>query len=153
MHRIVIVVATIALSAAAQAGDVFVTKDAQGHPIYTDHPDSLPAERVNVTTKQTDSVDVQKRYAEQMKGYEAADKASAEAASQATEAKKAATVTAADKAKRCQEARTQYQSVMTARRVYEQGDGAGERRYLDSKEIDAARADAKKVMDEFCSGQ
>ena len=55
-------------------------------------------------------------------------------------------------AKRCADARTRYQAVMSSYRLYEQGPD-GERRYLDSAEIDAARADAKKVMDEFCGGQ
>jgi hypothetical protein len=42
---------------------------------------------------------------------------------------------------------------MNARRLYEPGSSPDERRYLDSNEIDAARADAKKLMDEFCAGQ
>ena len=37
-------------------------------------------------------------------------------------------------------------------RVYEAGPD-GERTYLTSEQIDAARANAKKVMDEFCAGQ
>ena len=41
---------------------------------------------------------------------------------------------------------------MDAQRLYEEGPN-GERRYLDSQEIDAARANAKQVMDQFCSGQ
>lgn len=140
------------VTATAVAGEVFVTKDAQGHPIYTDRPDSLPAEKVNVVTKQTDTVDVQKRYAAEMKQYAEADKASSQSAKQATDAKQAQQLNATDKAKRCQEARTQYAALMNAHRVYEEGD-KGERHYLDSKEIDASRASAKSVMDEFCSGQ
>jgi hypothetical protein len=42
---------------------------------------------------------------------------------------------------------------MNARRLYEPGSTPDERRYLDSAEIDAARASAKQVMDEFCAGQ
>jgi hypothetical protein len=144
---------TLALCAAtAVAGEVFVSKDAQGHPIYTDRPDSLPAERVNVATKQTDKVDVQQRYAAEMKQYADADKAAAQTTKQATDTKQTQQLNAADKAKRCQEARTQYAALMNSHRVYEEGD-KGERRYLDSKEIDAARVSAKSVMDEFCSGQ
>ena len=41
---------------------------------------------------------------------------------------------------------------MDARRLYED-DASGGRRYLTSPEIDAARANAKQVMDEFCGGQ
>jgi hypothetical protein len=39
---------------------------------------------------------------------------------------------------------------MNAQRLYEDADG-GERRYLTDAELDAAREDAKKVMDEFCA--
>jgi hypothetical protein len=62
-------------------------------------------------------------------------------------------MTAEDRAKRCIEARQRYESYMTARRLYEPGSTEAERRYLDSAEIDAARANAKQTMDELCSGQ
>ena len=43
---------------------------------------------------------------------------------------------------------------MTAQRLYEPGATEGERRYLDSKEIDAARARMpSRLMDEFCADQ
>lgn len=141
----------LGLAATAQAGEVFITKDAQGNPVYTDKPESLPAQKIDVATNQKGVVEAQPRatpgqdpYAAQLKAYDEADK-------KAADAKQAAESTAADKAKRCQDARTQYQNVMNARRLYED-DEKGGRRYLDSAEIDAARADAKKVMDEFCSG-
>jgi len=41
---------------------------------------------------------------------------------------------------------------LTARRLYEPGGAEGERRYLSDAEIDAARTDAKRLVDEFCSG-
>ncbi len=42
---------------------------------------------------------------------------------------------------------------MTSRRLYEPGTTEGERRYLNDAETDAARANAKKLMDEYCAGQ
>jgi hypothetical protein len=152
MQRIALAIAIATLAWSTAPAEVFVTKDAQGRLIYTDRPETLPAEKVNVATKQTDVVEVQSRYAEQMKAYAEADKASSEGAKRAAEAKQAKQLTAEDKAKRCQEARTRYQNVMNARRLYESGANPDERRYLDSSEIDAARASAKKVMDEFCAG-
>jgi hypothetical protein len=153
MHRIAIVtLAAFVALATASAGEVFITRDAQGNPVYTDRPESLPAERVHVASKDTDIVDVQKRYDQEMKQYEATGKASADASKQAAETKKAQADTAADKAKRCQDARTQYAAMMNAHRVYEEDD-KGERHYLDSKQIDESRAKAKSLMDEFCSGQ
>ena len=153
MQRLLLLVASLLVLGATQASEVFVTKDAQGRPIYTDRPESLPAQKVNVATKQTDTVEVQRQYDEKMKSYAAADKAQAEASKQAVEGKQAKELAAADKAKRCLDARAQYQQVMTAQRLYEPGATEGERRYLDDKEIDSAREHYKKVMDEFCAGQ
>jgi len=139
--------------AGAHAGDVYKTTDAQGRLVYTDKPPSLPAERLSVQSTTTDVVEVQKRYDAQMKQYGAADQAAADAAKKAADARKAQAMTAEDRAKRCIEARQRYESVMNAHRLYEPGATEGERRYLDSAEIDAARASAKQTMDELCGGQ
>ena len=150
MHRIaVIALAALATGVTAQAAEVFVTKDAQGRPIYTDRPESLPAQRVDIATQKTNIVTAPQL---ETKPYAADEKAQAEAARKTAESRQAAEMTAADKAKRCQEARTQYQNLMNARRIYED-DEKGGRRYLDSAEIDSSRADAKKLMDDFCSGK
>src|SRR5690348_13779374 len=98
--------------AVASAGEVYITKDSQGRPVYTDRPDSLPAQRVSVASKETDAADVKKRYDAEMKQYTDTDKTSAEASKQAKETKQAQKETAADKAKRCQDARTQYAAMM-----------------------------------------
>jgi hypothetical protein len=153
MSRILLLVASLAVLATAQASDVFVTKDAQGRPIYTDRPDALPAEKVNIATKKTDKVEAQRAYEEEMKTYSESDKARAESSKQAAEGRQATELTAIDKAKRCQDARANYQNMMNARRLYEPGATEGERRYLDSNEIDATRENAKKLMDQFCAGQ
>jgi hypothetical protein len=149
-----VTVATLLLAVAgAHAGEVYKTTDAQGRPVYTDKPPSLPAEKLNVQTATTDVVEVQKRYDAQMKQYGTADKADADAAKKTADARKAQEMTAEDRAKRCIDARQRYESYMNARRLYEPGSAEGERRYLDSAEIDAARANAKQSMDELCSGQ
>ena len=153
MQKLLLLVASLLVLGSAQASEVFVTKDAQGRPIYTDRPESLPAQKVNVATKQTDTVEVQRQYDEKMKSYAEADKVKAEASKKAAEGKQAKEISAADKAKRCLDARARYEQVMTAQRLYEPGATEGERRYLDDKEIDLAREHSKKVMDEFCAGQ
>ena len=153
MQKLLLLVASLLVLGSAQASEVFVTKDAQGRPIYTDRPESLPAQKVNVATKQTDTVEIQRQYDEKMKSYAEADKVKAEASKQAAEGKQAREISAADKAKRCLDARARYEQVMTAQRLYEPGATEGERRYLDDKEIDLAREHSKKVMDEFCAGQ
>jgi translation initiation factor IF-2 len=147
MYRIAVTaLAAVTFGFTAQAGDVFVTKDAQGNPVFTDRPESLPAQKVNVATqKKTDSVEA--------KAAAADSKAPVDSSGKAAEAAPPRETTQADKAKRCEEARTHYMSVMNSQRLYEQGPNEGERRYLDSAEIDATRENAKKVMDEFCAGQ
>jgi len=140
------------LAAGAQAGDVYVTKDAQGNPIYTDTPATIPAQKVGIASASTDPATVQKRYADQMKQYATEDASASKAAAGADDPAKAKQLSAEDKAKRCADARQRYQSYMDAHRLYEDGPD-GQRRYLTSEEIDASRASAKQVMDQFCSGQ
>jgi uridylate kinase len=154
MQRIAVTaLAALAFGLTAQAGDVFVTRDAQGNPVFTDRPESLPAQKVGVATRHTDAAAAPPRSEPATSSYAADDKARADAARLAAESREAAASTAADKAKRCEEARAHYMTVMTSQRLYEQGPNEGERRYLDSAEIDATRANAKSVMDEFCAGQ
>jgi hypothetical protein len=152
MKPTVTLVAALLIAASAQAGDVYVTRDAKGNPIYTDTPQTLPAEKVGIASTSTDPAVVQKRYADTMSQYAKDDAEETKSATQAADSKKAKEMTAEDKAKRCTDARQRYQALMDAQRLFEQ-DPSGERRYLDSPEIDAARANAKQVMDDFCSGQ
>ena len=135
----------------AQAGEVFVTKDAQGHPIYTDRPEQLPAQRLDVKSNSTDTVAVQKRYESEMKQIASSSTASSDdAAKKKAEQNK---VIDEDRAKRCQEARDRYLKLMNSQRLYEQGPNDPERRYLTDAEMDSAREDGKRVMDEFCGEQ
>jgi tRNA splicing endonuclease len=146
MKAILTLMAVLLVVGAAQASEVYKSTDAKGNTTYTDRPEVLPAEKVNVKTQQTDTVEARKRYEDEMKSMAADDQKSA---SQDT----FVAATAEDKAKRCKDARARYESYMNARRLFEPGATEGERRYLSSEEIDATRADAKKTMDEFCSGQ
>jgi hypothetical protein len=148
MKQIAAVLAGLLVAGAAVAGDVYVTKDAQGRPIYTDTPQTIPAKRVDVHVQGTD----QSAAAQQRSSETKPDQASSNAQAQQPGAKQAAEDTAADRAKRCTDARQRYQSVMDARRLYEEGP-SGERTYLTSEQIDQARANAKQVMDQFCADQ
>ena len=152
MKSIVTIVAALALLGSAHAGEVFVTKDATGQVIYTDRPESLPAQKLKITSKSTDAVDVANRYDTDVKGRAAADAAAASDAKKAADAKQAREMTALDKAKRCEESRQRYEHYMNAQRLYEPGESEGERHYLDDDEITAARVNAKNTMDEFCAG-
>jgi hypothetical protein len=152
MRAIALLLPGILLASVAIAGDVYVTKDAKGVPVYTDTPQTIPAEKLGIKSISTDKAAVQTQYQERMKQYAADDAAANQRSSTTADASKAAALTAEDKAKRCSEARERYAVATGNNRLFEVGPN-GERRYLSSEEIDAARASAKRVMDEFCGGQ
>ena len=140
----------LASTIAVHAGEVYKSTDAQGRPIYTDKPPTLPAERMDVRTATTDTVQVKERYDAQMQRNAEKDAAATKAKEAAANQKAADVLSGEDRAKRCQDARTRYEKLYNSPRLYEAGPTQGERRYLSAEEIDAARADAKQVMDEFC---
>lgn len=140
---------TATLAAGTVAADVYKYKDEKGNVHYTDKPPELPAERLNVKSQRTDTVAVQERaQAEQKQAAENAQQEQDERA-QAADQKKATAMTATDKAERCTKARERYDKYMNSQKLYEQG-ANGERRYLTSEELDAARASAKASMDVLC---
>ena len=152
MKPMALLLAGLLLAGSAGAGDVYVTKDAQGNAIYTDTPQTIPAQKLDIHTASADSASDAQGTATQVKQPSQQSRSSSPApASQAT-TQQAAQTTAEDKAKRCMDARQRYQTLMDNWRVYEPGPN-GERTYLTSEQIDAARANAKQVMNEFCADQ
>jgi hypothetical protein len=151
MKPMLTILAGLLLAGAAQGGDVYVVTDAQGNRSYTDRPQTLPAERVDVHVSETNAADAA-RAAQQMERAAADDATYGAQQAQAAQAAKAKELTAEDQAKRCVEARQRYQSMLDAVRLYET-DAGGERRYLSSEEIDAARTSARQAMDTFCAGE
>jgi Skp family chaperone for outer membrane proteins len=138
----------LAVTAAAQA-DVYKYVDAQGHVQYTDRPQTLPAERLNIRSQKTDTVTLEGRgraltEAATVKAYQ-------DAAARKAEEKAASQTAAQDRVQRCVKARERYDSYVTSQRLYELLPN-GERRYLTDEELDRARASAKVSMDELCKG-
>ena len=144
--------ALLVIGVSAEATEVYKEKDTKGNTVYTDRPEALPAEKLNVKTQQTDTVEAKKRYDDEMKQYADKDSAAADAKTAANKAK-AAQPTEDELAKRCQDAKARYASYMNAQRLYEPGAKEGERRYLSDAELDAAREFAKKSMDAACAEQ
>jgi hypothetical protein len=151
MKPMLTILAGLLLAGAAQGGDVYVVTDAQGNRSYTDRPQTLPAERVDVHVSETNAADAA-RAAQQMERAAADGATYGAQQAAAAQAAKAKELTAEDQAKRCVEARQRYQSMLDAVRLYET-DAGGERRYLSSEEIDAARTSARQAMDTFCAGE
>ena len=152
MKQMATLLAGFLLAGTAGAGDVYVTKDAQGHAIYTDTPLTMPAQKVVVhgqggsedTTAQGNSPDMSRN--------ESQDQAASNVESGQAASRKSSEDVAADRAKHCIDARQQYQALMSNWRIYDE-DANGQRSYLSSEQIDQARANAKQAMDEFCADQ
>ena len=140
---------TATLAAGTVAADVYKYKDEKGNIQYTDKPPQLPAERLNVKSQRTDMVAVQERSQAEQQRQAAASQQQQQARTQATDQKEAAQFNAKDKAERCAKSRERYDKYMNSQKLYEQG-ANGERRYLTSEELDAARASAKASMDVLC---
>jgi hypothetical protein len=148
MNKLTAALACLLLTTAAVAGDVYVTKDAQGHPVYTDTPQAVPAQKVDIH--------VSSAVPPAAGGTTAAAKPPAQQgatdALQQAAAKQSTPDTPEQRAKRCADAQKQYQVLINNWRIYETGPN-GERNYLTSEQIDEARAGAKKFMDQACADQ
>jgi len=147
MKPIATLLACLLLAGTASAGDVYVTTDAQGHTIYTDTPQTIPAQKLDIHSQSTDPATAAKKRSSEITRDDKQAKANSK-----NPAQQAAPTTAEDRAKRCTDARQQYQMLMTSAQVYTAGPD-GERTYLTSEEIDAARMNARQVMDQFCTDQ
>jgi hypothetical protein len=141
--------AAAAFAAGTAGADVYKYTDEKGNVLYTDKPATLPAERMNVQSRKTDTVAVQARQDADQQRMQGADKARQAASSQQADQQEAEQLTAKDKAERCTKARQRYESYMTSQRLYEQQEN-GQRRYLTDQELDAARNSAKTTMDVMC---
>lgn len=145
-------IAGLFLAVAAHGGDVYVVTDAQGNRVYTDRPQTLPAQKAAIERSRAAEAEAAAATAGPAEGSPGEESAAPTSQARAAERARAEQATVDDRAQRCIEARKHYQDVMTSRRLYEDS-GDGQRRYLTSEEIDLSRADAKRTMDEFCGGQ
>jgi hypothetical protein len=152
MKLVPTITATLFLCGPAWGADVYVTTDSSGNRVYTDRPQTLPAERITVRSSPADAAAARDSNDAQTR-RESADATKSVAAEESPRDKAVAeALSSEDRAKRCVEARQRYQRYMEAVRLYEV-DADGQRQYLDASQIDSARANAKTTMDEFCSPQ
>lgn len=149
MLRSFLLVSLTACTLGAQAADVYKFKDEQGNVLYTDKPSTLPAERLNVQSQKTDVVAAQQRQEAEMKRMQESASSRDQSTAQGNEQQQAQQLTARDKADRCVKARERFDTYSNSQKLFEQQPN-GERRYLTSEEIDAARASAKATMDVMC---
>jgi hypothetical protein len=151
MLRLSLLTLTLAsvLLAAPAGADVYKFKDDKGNVLYTDKPSTLPAERLNIQSQKTDIVAVQQRQEADQQRQTSEDKTTAQSTQQRADGQQASEMTAKDKAERCTKARERYDVYMNSQKLYEQAPN-GDRRYLSSDELVAAREQAKRSMDAMC---
>lgn len=149
LRSFLLVSLTACVLTAPAFADVYRFKDEKGNVLYTDKPSTLPAERLNVQSRKTDVVAAQERQQADMKRMQEAAGSRDQTTAQRNEDQQAQQLTAKDKADRCVKARERFDQYSNSQKLYEQQPN-GERRYLTSEELDAARASAKATMDVMC---
>lgn len=148
---IVLSSALASVAGAADEGTVYLWVDQNGTPHYQDRPPegADSARELNLRYKLTDSQSVAaaaKARAETQdvvqlrERQQAEDQANAEADREQV---------LSEREKGCATARERLQKYDTAHRLYKPGPD-GERIYLTNEEIDAARLEARKTVDEWC---
>ena len=145
--RIAALLALMAVSLGASA-DVYKWVDAQGRLHYSDMPVE-GAERVAVASRRSDPSAISQRT-----GAESATRAQAD--QQANQQRREQTTQqAVDKdlektrETQCKDAKEQYRVAIESQKLYRVGKD-GERQYLTSAEIDTARMNARRTMDDAC---
>lgn len=140
---------TASLLAAPAVADVYKFTDEKGNVLYTDKPSTLPAERLNIKSQRTDVVALEERQAVERQRMQESEDARNQTLAQRRSQQQASQLSAKDKADHCAKARERYDTYMNSQKLYEELPN-GERRYLTSEELDAARASAKATMDVMC---
>jgi hypothetical protein len=126
------------------AAEVYKSVDANGHVVYSDHPDPA-AQKLEVRVDEPLAADVA-RIAKEQKILPVEDGERKRLA--AIEDKKKAQQEH-DQQLRCEKARSRYYTLKDARRVYGR-DGEGKRVYYSDQEADAQRAAAQQTMQTEC---
>lgn len=145
----------IVQAGASDQGAVYQWVDKDGTPHYQDRPPQdgngvQSARALNMRYKMTDAESI----AAAAKKKSELDSAAELRKSQQAEDKKAddddRQQVMGEREKGCQAAREKLQKYETAHRLYRPG-ADGQRQYLSDEEIDAARADARKAVADWCS--
>ena len=139
------------MPAVAQQATVYKWTDEQGVPHYSDQPPvNAESEALPIRYRRTDKAAVQARIKtdETRQGAEdlREDQEDAEEETAATQREK----DLAERAATCKQARERVTNYNQAQKLYKPGPN-GDRIYLTDEELDAERADAQRVMEEWCS--
>ena len=150
MRLLCVLTMLMAVQAVSPAmADIYRWVDADGRVHYSDRPLADNAERVGIQSRPTNPETVaQKSAATQQADAKAAAQASEKQGDQAA-AKAVQQDLAKNQAERCKKAQEDYRTAIESHRIYRVGKD-GEREYLSSAEIDQARINARKILDDAC---
>lgn len=146
--QIVAVLALMAVSFGASA-DVYKWVDTQGRVHYSDRPDVQYAERVAVASRRTNPEAVAERDASESEQRAQSNAQAAQQRREQTTAQEVNKDLAKTRETQCKDAKEQYRVSIESQKLYRLGKD-GERQYLTSAEIDEARMNARRAMDEIC---
>jgi len=151
---VVLSVAFIGLATVAGAADegvVYLWVDKNGTPHYQDRPPdgTEPSKEMNLRYKLTDPAAVAAATQRQSETSEAAKTREQQQAEDKSAEDQDKEKVANEREQGCNEAKARLQKYDTAHRLYRPGPD-GQRVYLTDEETDAARADARKTVEQWC---
>lgn len=142
----------LGLLSSAAIGEDWVYKwvDGEGVTHYGSRPPEwASAEITGVKVRRTDAQTVQNRLDREGEMRAAVDTRKQQAADSAAEEQQWQEDAAKQRAANCKTAQDRLKAYNTAQRLYRELEG-GEREYLDDDQTDEARADANKLVNEWC---
>ncbi|MEL7536771.1 MAG: DUF4124 domain-containing protein [Pseudomonadota bacterium] len=139
------------LLALPATADVYTWRDENGVLHYGDLPGDDEATVVPLATRRTDTATVTARATARAEAREASSEAFQAAQSAEAASEEASRIAAEERASACNQARERLRNYINARRLYRNTDD-GDREYLNSAEIDAARANAEADVADKCRG-
>ena len=116
LPRTLLFASLVGLSLPAVA-DVYRYVDANGQVQYTDRPQTLPAEKLDIESRRTDVVALNDRLEAERKRAEEADAARSNARAEADDTRAAQQLTAKEKAEQCMQARERYGKYTSSHRL------------------------------------
>ena len=148
--RIVLSFAVMAMTVAggAAANEIYKWTDAEGNVHYEDRPTAdAPIERLAIASRNTDNSVVHARLEERRKARATAEQVASEAPPEMS--REEIRAEQEKRQERCEMYRARLDSFVNSQRLYREDD-AGERVYLEEKEILAARTRVEGQIKEYC---
>jgi Domain of unknown function (DUF4124) len=139
--------------AASQQGTVYLWVDKNGTPHYEDRPnEAVDSKEMNIRYQLSNP---QAQAGANQKKADVADAAKTREKQDAADKSKDKTVaqqTTDERNENCKAAKERLEKYETAHKLYKPMPN-GERQYLNDQDIDAARAEARKTVDEWCTSK